>query len=151
MATGDTRKLIGLGALLAALTSCQPPAPTILAVLERGTVTFHIRDRALFTDRVFGWNDDEYLVAGLTVERSGETYWQVPPVGQPGGACASTQFFPIAYGDRRCFQKDVAGARTLAPGGPYRLFLRSDEWWSDLVLGAFIVRPEGTINNVRPD
>lgn len=147
--------LVAAAAMSISLLSCQPPAPQILAVLEGGRVLLHIRDRGLLTDRIFGWSDEKYDIAHLRVERGPETTWYlVPDSSSPNAAaCTGEVTFPVVYGASRCGYRSATGPTPLRPGGRYRVRLGTEdsggEWWSGSVLGLFVVRADGSIDNLR--
>lgn len=144
------RVAIATGAILL-LSSCQPPAPRVFAVLEQGRVVFHIRSGGLLADRIFGWNDDMYSVGGFSIERDRRLYWRLATDASADSDCKREISFPLVYAEERCGFLDGTGPTDLGEGGPYLIRLKPDEdWWSDMVLGAFFIKADGAVDNVRP-
>lgn len=149
--------------LILALYGCQPPPPTIFAMMEGGRLVFHIRDHADLVGKIFGWDDDAYAIEHFLVTLHGRPVVGLSP-GRSAAPCNRSMTFPLALGDIRCGYV-WHGRTTLQRGSLYEIRLdsrraprsagcangdcRTDEWWSGYAIGAFVIRSRGTVVNVR--
>lgn len=149
--------------LVLPLMSCQPPPPTVIGVLEGGSLVFHIRDQGLIFRRVFGWDDANWSVYGLAVETlNGRLVWEA--AGARARECARRTSFPIRYGERRCGAPAPGRPEQLVPAKTYRIRyggelpngargLGSNELLSydyELTVGCFRLGKNGSVRNFRP-
>lgn len=154
---------------LMALQGCQTAAPTVFAMIENGEIVFHVRDRGII-ERIFGWDDARHPIDGLWVTRSKRTVVGFEPARSRPEVCSRRETFPLRLGERRCGFEWHGRRADLRTGLAYVIRLRShqdlskdycsgnaaagecryDEWWSDGIVGAFKIRGDGRIVNLRP-
>lgn len=156
-------------ALPLALYGCQPPPPTVFAVLEDGNLVFHIRDDGLFPGRIFGWDDERYPIDRFWLTHGRRTLVSLTPGTGEKSGCAGQKAFPLRLGEKRCGFDWNGGRSDLNPGVIYAIRLRArdepnsfcmedggtaeacryDHWWSDGIVGAFVVKKNGRVVNLR--
>lgn len=153
-----------------ALGSCQPPAPSVFAVNERGGIVFHVRERGLFVDKIFGYDDARFWIGQLTISRASDNQilWAVGNRQRIEG-CKTGRTFPIRYGETRCSLPTGTSAKSLLPDQIYNVRLaraeRPDDceigteyseicppysvFWDGEVVSRFLIRRDGSIHNIR--
>lgn len=145
------------------LQGCQPPPPFVIAVMEAGKLTFHIRQRGLFADRIFGWDDSRATVRRLTIVNGNLPVVRLEQGNGETQPCLSSDRFPVTLGERRCGYRWV-GHNILPTGGQvYSVYLDScvgvvvprcdsgGEYWADHPVGRFRLNRDGSVTNIRPD
>lgn len=153
------RKLVIV--LTLALAACQPPPPYVIAVMDAGELVFHLRQRGLFTDRIFGWDDDRVIVRQFLLASGGHIVWRLRQEGARG-ACKARQTFPVRLGESRCNYGASGNAAAIVPGPVYDIRLSAsdceqaactdqEQWWSGEVVGRFRLGKNGRVINFRPD
>jgi hypothetical protein len=154
-----TLRRFALLAVLLGFSSCSPPPPLVLAAMEGGKIVFHARERRMWFDRIFGWDDAEVAITAFAVEVDGEPLWQVIK-GKSGGKCYGRGTFPIRYGEAWCGVNARVPPQPLKAGQRYDIRLESDdcayldcseaslEQWKGHVVSSFMVRSNGSIDNM---
>jgi hypothetical protein len=152
-----------------AFQGCSSPPPTVFATSENDQIVFHIRDHGIFFGKIFGWDDASYEIDRFWVTRGNGTVIGLGPVAASPGKCRKVSTFPLRLGEKRCGFVWAGGSGELQRGTVYAIRLRShrylsdencagggvdacrlDQWWSDSVIGAFIIKQSGRIVNLRP-
>lgn len=163
-------------AVLTVLQGCSPPPPVVLAMLEAGGIVFHVRDPGLFLDKIFGWDDANYVVERMWIVADGRTVLTYAPTPARSQPCNASETFPLRLGEARCgFGWNGEGA-SLRPGQRYGIIIRGHEvgdgpfcsqadraetggradptcaYYNDFsarIAGAFILKSSGRVVNLR--
>jgi hypothetical protein len=142
--------MLGSLGTLALLSSCQPPLPVILAVLDAGKIVFHARQQG-FPGKIFGWDDSKYELRLLRVVRGAQVYWAIGEDDAEASGCRRATSFPLTYGAVPCGYRQLVNASALG-AGQYGIYADiGDGPNSDFPDGMFIVRANGSIMNLRTD
>lgn len=150
------RSLLALTLLFA---GCSPPPPYVVAVVEAGSLIFHVRERGMFVDRIFGWDDDRVNVQQLAIFVGKRAVWRLVYEGD-SGRCSDPTTFPVRLGERRCDFRVEGNAHAIVPDRIYDVQLDDylcgagicrEQWWSGSPVGRFRLDRHGHVVNLRPD
>jgi hypothetical protein len=142
------------------LVGCQPPAPLVIAMMEAGKLTFHIRHRGLITDRIFGWDDDQESAHGLSVTNGKGMVLLFAKDGRSDRHCEASETFPVTLDEIRCGFRWTKGQALTASNDIYEIYLNAcvglpdtcgGEHWTGYPVGRFRLNKDGSVDNIRPD
>jgi hypothetical protein len=145
------------------LAGCQPPPPLVIAMIEAGKLTFHIRHRGLVTDRIFGWDDENEVIERFAIGVGKAVILRFEKGGVTTKPCKLSRTFPVQFAERRCGYRWTGNRTPLRPNMAYDIYLDScrgvrsvcddstQQYWSDWPVGRFQLAGDGSIRNLRPD
>ncbi|NML08826.1 hypothetical protein HHL08_01470 [Sphingobium sp. AR-3-1] len=143
------------------LAGCSPPPPVVIAALEGGKLTFHIRQGGM-VGRIFGWDDNKETVQRLTLMVGKTAAISFEMNGRMFRSCQSSMNFPVQFAEQRCGYA-WKGASAFRPGVIYDVHLKPcfgppgqcddsyGPYWSDGLVGRFKIGRDGRVVNFRPD
>ncbi|WP_139139363.1 hypothetical protein [Sphingobium phenoxybenzoativorans] len=144
------------------LVGCQPPPPFVIAMVEAGKLTFHVRHRGIITERIFGWDDEKEKVERLSVFKVNRVVALFEKGGKALKPCQPSETFPVTLGERRCGYRWTGDSVLPASEHIYEVYLNScvglsqgcadiGEHWADQPVGRFRLYADGSVDNIRPN
>lgn len=144
------------------LQGCQPPPPFVIAAVEGGKLIFHIRQRGILMNRIFGWDDQYQQFSRLTIIEGNSAVVRFEEGNGATTPCLSSETFPVTLGERRCGYRWVGRGELPSGDHLYEVYLDScvglpagcediGDHWADHPVGRFRLNRDGSITNIRPD
>lgn len=145
------------------LAGCQPPPPFVIATIEAGMLTFHIRQRGFLIARIFGWDDATNSVDRLAIVSGNVAIARFEKGNGATQPCRSSNSFPVTLGEKRCGYRWIGSNYLPVVDSIYEVYLNScsglpegcddstRQYWSDAPVGRFKLAKDGSVSNIRPD
>lgn len=152
-----------MSCVLLLLVGCQPPPPLVIATIEAGKLTFHIRQRGFLVARIFGWDDAVNSVERLAIMSGNAVVVRFEKGNGAAQPCRSSDSFPVTLGEKRCGYRWIGSNYLPVVDSIYEVYLDScsgspkkcddsaRQYWSDWPVGRFKLAKDGSVSNIRPD